>query len=341
MAGGTKEKELAKLRAITRIHHSMGSSLELDEISHIVVRELIDIVHCDACALMLIEGDKVRILAERGFSKTFGETELSTYMPAVKQIVDTKQAIFTGDVINSSAASCVPHGCAMSSLICVPVISNDEVKGIIHLDSSRKNAFDRDDLEFVDLLAKEISIDIERSFLYAQVQDIAIRDGLTGCYNRRKFDVDIVAEIANAKCSEEPLSLLMLDIDWFKKYNDFHGHSKGDVLLKNIVNILTSNIRAVDKVYRYGGEEFTVLLPNTAGKIALLTAKRLCKTIEQEQFEGENESQPNGEVTVSIGIANFPANADDKDGLIEAADSALYKAKGSGRNRVCSFKSGR
>ncbi|MBN2218701.1 MAG: sensor domain-containing diguanylate cyclase [Kosmotogaceae bacterium] len=290
MVGGTEEKELAKLKAITRIHHSVGSSLELEEISRILVRELIDIVYCDACALVLIEGNKVRILAERGFSKTFGEIEFSTYMPAVKYIVDTKRAIFTGDVLNSPAAGCVSHGCAMCSLICVPVMVNDEAKGIIHLDSSRKNAFDEDDLEFVDLLAKEISIDIERSFLYAQVRDIAIRDGLTGCFNRRKFDVDIMAEIANAKCSEEPLSFLMLDIDWFKKYNDFHGHSKGDVLLKEIVNILTSNVRASDKAYRYGGEEFAILLPNTDRKIALLTAKRLCKTIEQEQFEGEKES---------------------------------------------------
>ena len=339
MAGGKKEKELAKLRAITRIHHSMGSSLELEDISHVLVRELIDILKCDACALMLIERDRVSILAERGFSNTFGQIDFSTDMPAIKYIVDTKQAIFTGDVINSPAAGCVPHGCAMSSLICVPVMVNDEVRGVIHLDSSRNNAFDKDDLEFIELLAKEISIAIERSLLYAQVRDISIRDGLTGCFNRRKFDVDIVAEIANAKCSEELLSLLMLDIDWFKKYNDFHGHSKGDELLKKIVSLLTSNLRPFDKAYRYGGEEFTVLLPNTEKKIALLTAERLCKTIEQEQFEGEKESQPAGEVTVSIGVASFPADANDVQSLIEAADSALYKAKESGRNRVCSFES--
>ena len=202
-----------------------------------------------------------------------------------------------------------------------------------------KNAFDKEALEFVELLAKEISIAIERSFLYAQVRDVSIRDGLTGCFNRRKFDVDIVAEIANAKCSEEPLSFLMLDIDWFKKYNDFHGHLKGDELLKKMVNLLTSNLRPFDKAYRYGGEEFTVLLPSTEKKIALLTAERLCKTIEQEQFEGEKESQPAGEVTVSIGVASFPADANDVQSLIEAADSALYKAKESGRNRVCSFES--
>jgi transcriptional regulator with GAF, ATPase, and Fis domain len=134
MAGGTKGKELVKLKAITKIHHSIGSSLELEEIAHVLVRELIDIVKCDACALLLIDGDKVRILAERGFSKTFGDIEFGADMPAVKYIVDTKQAIFTGDVLNSPAAGCVPHGCSMSSLICVPVMVNDEVRGIIHLE---------------------------------------------------------------------------------------------------------------------------------------------------------------------------------------------------------------
>ena len=343
MAGGKKEKELIKLKAITKIHHSIGSSLELEEISHVLVRELIDIVKCDACALLLIDGGKVRILAEKGFSETFGEIEFSADMPAVKHIVDTKQAIFTGDVINSPAAVCVPHGCSMSSLICVPVMVNDEVRGIIHLDSSGKNVFDKGDLEFTEFLAQEISIPMERSFLYAQVRDISVRDGLTGCFNRRKFDVDIVAEIvaeiAGATCSGEPLSLLMLDIDWFKKYNDCHGHLKGDTLLREVVNILTSNLRPFDKIYRYGGEEFAVLLPNANKETALLTATRLCNMIEQEKFEGEKESQPDSKLTVSIGLAGFLVDANNKESLIEAADSALYKAKESGRNQVCVFES--
>jgi len=286
---------------------------------------------------LLIDGDKVRILAERGFSETFGEIKFSADMPAVKYIIDTKQAIFTGDVLHSPAAGCVPHGCAMSSLICVPVVVSGEVRGIIHLDSSGRNAFDKGDLEFTEFLAQEISIPIEGSFLYAQVRDISVKDGLTGCFNRRKFDVDIVAEIAHAVCSSEPLSFLMLDIDWFKKYNDFHGHQKGDVLLKEMVNILTSNLRPFDKTYRYGGEEFVVLLPNANKETAFLTARRLCKIIEQEQFTGEKESQPDGKVTVSIGVASFPVDANNKDSLIEAADSALYKAKKSGRNQVCVF----
>jgi len=337
MEDSATEKELKKLTAITRIHHSIGSNLKLEEISRILVRELISIASCDGCAILLIKGGKVEILAERGFSKAFGEVEFNMSMPAIKYVVDTKQAIFTGEVMNSSVSSRVPCGYSMNSLICTPIVINDEVRGIIHLDSWGKNAFDEEDLELTKLLAKEISIAIERSFLYSQVWDISIRDGLTGCFNRRKFDVDIVAELASAKQYEKPLSLLMLDIDWFKKYNDFHGHPKGDALLKGISNVLVSNIRALDKVYRYGGEEFAVLLPDTGKEKSSHVAIRLQETIEQEQFEGERESQPDEKITISIGVADFPSDANHGDGLIEAADSALYKAKQSGRNRVCVF----
>jgi diguanylate cyclase (GGDEF)-like protein len=129
----------------------------------------------------------------------------------------------------------------------------------------------------------------------------------------------------------------MLDIDWFKKYNDFHGHPKGDALLRNLVNVLTANVRPSDTVYRYGGEEFAILLPNADKKEASSVIARVQKAIGRERFEGEEQSQPEGKVTVSIGVATFPADASNKDGLIEAADSALYRAKQSGGNRACAF----
>ena len=118
MAGKTMGRELKRLTAITTIHHSIGANLELEEVSRIAVRELINIVGCAGCAILIIEGEKVKILAERGFLQTFRGMEFNTDMPAVKYIVNTKQAIFTGDILNSPAASCIPHGCSMNSLIC-------------------------------------------------------------------------------------------------------------------------------------------------------------------------------------------------------------------------------
>ncbi len=328
------EKELKRLKAITRIHHSIGTNLRLEEISRILVRELVEIVNCDMCAILLIKNNKVEILAETGFPKTSEKLNFDLDMLAIKYIVQTKKYISTNDVLNSTATSCLPKGCSMQSLICTPIMANNEVHGIIHLDSLKKNAFDEDDIELTKLLANEVSIAIERSFLYSQILDISVRDGLTECFNRRKFDVDIVAEIANAKQCKKPLSMLMMDIDWFKNYNDFHGHPKGDIALKKVSTTLISNLRPLDHVYRYGGEEFAVLLPNANQKEALLIAERLRRLIEREDIEGEKESQPNNQLTISIGVATFPTDADKEGRLIEAADSALYKAKQADRNKV-------
>lgn len=335
MADNKTEKQLRILAAVTKIHRSVGANLELEKIGRILVEELVQIVGCTGCAILLIEGSKVKILAERGFSTMLGEEEFSSDMPAIKYIADAKQSIHTGDIVNSPAASCIPAGCSMNSLICTPIVVKDQVEGIVHLDSPDRNAFDEEDLHFVELLTTEISVAIERSLLYSQVKSLSIRDGLTGCFNRRKFDEDIEVETARAVRYQRTLSLFMIDIDWFKKYNDSHGHSKGDTLLKKIAGIFTNEVRVVDSVYRYGGEEFVVLLPETDTEKALPVARRLREIVEQEQFEGEEQSQPNKKVTISIGVASFRSDADGKDELLKSADSALYRAKESGRNRVC------
>ncbi|MFC1905656.1 sensor domain-containing diguanylate cyclase [Chloroflexota bacterium] len=330
-------QEINRLEAIVRIHRSIGATLDVAEVARIVVRELSGMFDCDACAIMLIEANGVRILAEKGFSKTFGKMEFHRDIPAINHILTTGESILTNDISNSPAAGCMPYGCFMNSLICTPIMLHEDVKGIIHLDSIKKDEFKKDDLEFTELMAKEIAVAIERSLLYSEVVDVSIRDGLTGCYNRRKFDLDIVAETAGARKGKKPISLLMMDIDWFKNYNDFHGHPKGDDVLKKLTQVLNANLRPGDKVYRYGGEEFAILLPDTGKVKAVYAATRLRELIELEPFYGEKESQPEKRVTISIGVATFPVDTKEWQGLIEAADSALYTAKYTGRNKACAF----
>lgn len=332
MSDTAAEKELRRLTAIIKLHQSIGASLELEKICRISVRELVNALGCDACAIMLIEREKVEILARKSL---LGKEDFSSDASAIRHLADTKQDIFSGDVMNSPAASYIPHGWPINSLICTPIIVNDEAKGIIHLSFSAKNAFDQEDVELVRLLAKEISTAFERSFIHSEALDLSITDALTGCFNRRKFDIDIVAEVASAKRDETPLSLLMLDVDWFKEYNDFHGHVKGDELLQKIVATLTSNVRPLDKIYRYGGEEFAIIFSETNRENASLVARRLCNAIGSEQFEGETESQPNKKITVSIGVASFSVSTNNAGELIKAADTVLYRAKQHGRNRIC------
>jgi len=154
--------------------------------------------------------------------------------------------------------------------------------------------------------------------------DLAVRDGLTGLFNRRYFNELINIEINRIKRTPAALSLLMLDIDNFKNYNDTQGHPAGDELLKKAAKVFKNSVRAVDMVCRYGGEEFIVMLPQTAKAVAQIIAERL--RVQTGLYLP---------TTVSIGIATLPEDAQSAEDLIQKADDALYQAKKSGKNKWC------
>jgi diguanylate cyclase (GGDEF)-like protein/PAS domain S-box-containing protein len=165
------------------------------------------------------------------------------------------------------------------------------------------------------------------------LEQLATRDGLTGLANRRCFDDTLHAEWARALRQHQPLSLLMVDVDNFKAYNDAHGHLGGDECLKRIATAVASEMRANDLVARYGGEEFAVILPNQSLKGAAIVAERIrCRV---EQLQVPNRLAPNQTVTVSIGAATaLAAQGNDASQLVAIADAALYRAKHMGRNRI-------
>ena len=168
------------------------------------------------------------------------------------------------------------------------------------------------------------------------LSELAVHDGLTGLYDHRFLQEALGKMIAKADRSDTPVGLLFLDVDHFKHYNDTLGHLAGDEVLRTLGKLLVQDedrARASDVAARYGGEEFVVALPDTDRAGALAVAERLRQRIERHPF-GHEEVMPGGRVTMSIGVAAYPEDASTKEGLIEAADRALYRAKGSGRNRV-------
>ncbi|MBO8168219.1 MAG: GGDEF domain-containing protein [Thermoanaerobacteraceae bacterium] len=330
-------KQLKILSAIARIHHSVGASLEVEEIAQIIIDELVEIVGCDAAAIMLIRGQTVDVIAEKGFKKTFANGVCHVDLPVIQHIINTKEGIYTNDIASSPAAACVPSGCTMNSLIFTPITIDGEVAGMIFLASGQHDIITDEDLQFVQRLVKEISIIFKRSFQFSKVKFLSIRDVLTGSFNRRKFDEDIVVELDRAKRYGRDLSLLMLDIDWFKRYNDLYGHQKGDAVLKQLVHVLTCNLRSSDRIYRYGGEEFAILAPETNKEEGQKLACKLQKIIEQERFVDEEQSQPGQKLTISVGVAGFPIDAEEPEALVAAADRALYEAKQTGKNKVCVY----
>jgi diguanylate cyclase (GGDEF)-like protein/PAS domain S-box-containing protein len=171
-----------------------------------------------------------------------------------------------------------------------------------------------------------------------QAEELARRDGLTNLCNHRTFNELLRDETVRAQRFNRPVSLLMLDIDHFKRVNDARGHQVGDIILKGLSDLLVKQARAVDHICRYGGEEFTVILPETGKAAAMQIAERLRAEVERRPFEiGDGRTI---RITVSIGVATYPKEADSPEEVIKAADVALYAAKDAGRNRVCPYKAG-
>ncbi len=228
-----------------------------------------------------------------------------------------------------------PSDGRLKSHISLPLINEGKVLGCASLNSDHSNAFDAQALQFFSLITYQMTSSMKHSQVISSMKDMAIYDTLTHLYNRRHLDHVLEEEYKNACLSKQPLSIIMVDIDHFKTINDRYGHDEGDRALIHIASLLKASLRKHDVVARFGGEEFLVILPRAIMKDAVLVAERIRRSVEATPLcMGEEMVR----LTVSLGIASIPAIwPESKEELTKCADTALYEAKGKGRNRVCFY----
>ncbi len=215
------------------------------------------------------------------------------------------------------------------SALIVPLTMRERVLGVLFLqDCEQPRDWSIDDLSVIGSLADNLSVAIENAELHQEIARQAVTDGLTGVANRRSFNESFSREFERARRYNEPLSLVMIDLDFLKKINDTYGHKAGDDAIAGIGKLLKQSSRVSDLPARYGGEEFCLLLPNTELDMAEQLAERIRRQINEVHIEGP------GTISASIGVASYPKHADDPDMLFQKADTALYAAKQNGRNRV-------
>ncbi len=220
----------------------------------------------------------------------------------------------------------------VSSLLCVPLIAKGEPIGVINITNKQNGKlFNKQDLEFIEALANQAAIAIDNAKLY----ELATKDGLTKLYIYRHFYTLLETELKRSARYNHEMTLLMMDIDNFKSINDTYGHPVGDQVLREIANCITQTIRKIDIASRYGGEEFTVILPETNTKDARIIAERLRKNISELKVRTKEDVIISP--TISIGMSEYPSCALDEQTLIELADVALYNAKNNGKNCVCEY----
>ncbi len=238
----------------------------------------------------------------------------------------------TGDLIQKYSADPIIKFLDTDELIIVPLKAKDKINGLILADNFvTKKLIGKDDARMLIMLANQAGLAIENSQLYEKTVMRAHSDYLTGLWNHGYFQYILQLELEKAKAMNTPLSLIMVDIDDFKIYNDTFGHQAGDKILKELAVLLKKQSRKMDYVCRYGGEEFTIVLPQADKQETFLLAERLRQDIQKHVFEHQ-EVLPHQKLTVSVGIAAFPENGLSPSELITYSDKALYQAKYKGKN---------
>jgi diguanylate cyclase (GGDEF)-like protein len=223
----------------------------------------------------------------------------------------------------------------LKSHLTLPLTIEGEIIGCISLNSDQPNAFDAQDLQFLSVIGYQMAASLKHFQRFSSIKNIAIYDTLTNLYNRRYFDERLEVEAQKSFFSDTSLSLVMVDIDHFKRVNDTFGHTEGDKVLCEIASLLKGSVRKKDTVARYGGEEFILILPEAGLEESSVISERIRRLVESTPFE-VGQAQIN--LTVSLGISNFPSHhARTKEELVKMADLALYDAKRGGRNRVSIF----
>lgn len=226
---------------------------------------------------------------------------------------------------------------AVPPYLCVPLTAQGETLGLFYLrpaatDPALGKKYIEAKQQIANSVAEQMALALANLRLRETLRQQSIRDALTGLYNRRFLEESLDRELARLERRQQPLTVIMIDVDHFKNFNDTYGHEAGDVVLRDLGRVLRRQSRQSDIACRYGGEEFTLLLPETPIDTGRQRAESLREAVQELKLT--HNGQPLGEVTLSMGIATFPDHGADRENLLYAADMALYEAKRAGRNRV-------
>ena len=323
------QKMNMELKVLYDVSQAITRTINLEELLSEVLRSLAEskiFTFEIKGAVFLAEGEKMRLASFISLSETELEpcSEIRPGECLCGRALETEEIIISRNCHEDSRhrmcnSAVHPHG-----HIIVPLRAAGKVLGLLNLYIRPETDVNDETVKLLSSVASQMGVAINNALLYEKTKSLSLHDSLTGLANRRFMEIQLDKAIETAKRYKDVLSIIMLDIDHFKKYNDTHGHPEGDRLLVRLADILLRKVRKSDYVFRYGGEEFLIILPETGPDMAYEAAERLRKGVEAE---GEG-------VTISLGVVSMTESIAEKDKLVAAADSALYKAKKNGRNRV-------
>jgi len=326
------QQHLQVMTTLQSISHTVASSLELDEILDNVILLLKDSFGYTYLSIYLLDGDTLHLGAQLGYPNDTLIHEIPVSMGVIGRTARTRQTQLVRDALADS--DFLRGAYEVRSEIAVPLIKEGQVLGVLNIESDREGILNENDAILLNALAGSVAIAIDNARLHAEVKRMAMTDVISGLANRRAFDETLEAEILRASRYHQPLSLIILDLDSFKEYNDKWGHPAGDVRLREVADLLRLKVRDPDVAARYGGEEFAVILPNTSKPGAIRLAERLRLAAEESApYENGNQNPVPG-YTISLGVATIINDTTSIEELLLMADNAELMAKRLGKNRV-------
>ncbi len=327
------------LKGILSVAQIVVSSLELDEVLQNILHSAMSVMDMPAGSVALYDADtcQLKLHAHAGLSDRFVALDRWQVTPGglTFEILDRGEVFIVNntadaDFFNNPLA--IEEG--ILSLIAVPLKIHKRTIGVLYLDDFKPRQFATEKLELLSVLTSFATMSIDHARLHAQTLQLACTDGLTGLYNHRQFKKMFAEEVARATRYSKPLSIILFDVDDFKAFNDTYGHPNGDIVLQEMATMLTELLRDCDSLFRYGGEEFVTLLPETPLAEAAKVAERIRIFVETESPRFLTGITKTHGITVSVGVAALPDNGSDAQTLLKKVDGLMYKAKREGKNSV-------
>jgi diguanylate cyclase (GGDEF)-like protein len=332
-------EEVRGLKDILQVAQVVVSSLDLDEVLQNILHSAMAIMDIPAGSIALYDDElsHLELRAHAGLSDQFivqsrwvvkkgGLTHEILEGGELFIVEDTEKT----DFFNNPLA--IKEG--IRSLIAVPLKFHNKIVGVLYVDDFKPRQYPKERLNLLSILASFATMSIDNARMHQRTMALACTDGLTGLYNHRQFKKMFVEEIARANRYKNQLSIILFDVDNFKQFNDTYGHPNGDIVLQEMACLLRELLRDCDLIFRYGGEEFVALLPETNLKEALLVAERIRIFVETESKRFLKLITKTHGVTVSIGVASYPKDGAEPQVLLKTVDDLMYQAKREGKNKV-------
>ncbi len=331
------EKQLRHIEHLYDVIKEAGSTMNVQEMIELTkefTERMFDLPHF-IIAVLSNDAKKYEVRITSGCDELlFRSFDLDLESGGLAAILSREKKPLWVSPVDANGTFSKLRNLAIRSFIFLPFLVQDRVIGFLCSYSSQEDFIDQEKFSNFQVFCNQISIGLQKALLYEKVQKLSITDGLTKLYSHRYFKQRLEEELILANRYSSQLSLLILDIDHFKHYNDNYGHVAGDHVLMEVARILKEQSDMTHLVARYGGEEMVVVAPETTKEQAMELAEKIRKTIESFSFAVGKETT---KVTVSIGLATFPQDSQTNLDLIGKADKALYAAKARGRNRIVAY----